>query len=90
MLECRWSLVGTLICAGILIGIHKHALRGLFGLALGEGSWRVMNKYGIERDLQYYHYMVLHPEDFQAPGWFMLGSSDEIPFLKLAFFLFKS
>ncbi|CAL8079004.1 unnamed protein product [Orchesella dallaii] len=48
-------------------GVHKHVLNTLLGLAIGEGAWRYREKFAAERDIQYYHYMIMHPEDFQAP-----------------------
>jgi len=48
-------------------GLHKHILWALFGVGLGEGSWRLKQKMDAEKDLQYFHYMALHPEDFKAP-----------------------
>lgn len=38
------------------------------GLAIGEGGWRFKEKMHAEKDIQFYHYMITHPEDFKAPG----------------------
>ncbi|ODM89055.1 NADH dehydrogenase [ubiquinone] 1 subunit C2 [Orchesella cincta] len=37
------------------------------GFGIGEGAHRYREALASEKDIQYYHYMVLHPEDFQAP-----------------------
>jgi len=51
-----------------IIGIHRHAMAGAFGVFAGEylQNWRC--RVAAERDLQYYHYMTLHPEDFPPPS----------------------
>jgi len=48
-------------------GMHKHVLWTIFGSGFGEGAWRLKQKMDSEKDLQYFHYMTLHPEDFKAP-----------------------
>lgn len=58
-------LIVIIIC---LIGLYKHVVATCVGFGIGEGAWRFTAKYSAEKDIQYYHYMILHPEDFQAPG----------------------
>jgi len=48
-------------------GLHRHVWGVVTGGLFGEGCWRFKQKWNAEKDLQYFHYMVLHPEDFQAP-----------------------
>jgi len=48
--------------------LHRHILYtgvGFFGGAVVE-KWRVNRQ--AEKDLMYYHYMTLHPEDFPPRG----------------------
>lgn len=49
-------------------GMHKHVFYTLVGLGIGEGGWKFKERVAAEKDVQYFHYMVLHPEDFRAPG----------------------
>ncbi|ODM90425.1 NADH dehydrogenase [ubiquinone] 1 subunit C2 [Orchesella cincta] len=75
-----WMPVSASICLGIgsvltnvaakmpiRAGVHKHFLNILLGFGMGEGAHRYREALASERDIQYYHYMVLHPDDFQAP-----------------------
>ncbi|ODM98741.1 NADH dehydrogenase [ubiquinone] 1 subunit C2 [Orchesella cincta] len=75
-----WMPVSAAICLGIgsiftnvaakmpiRAGIHKHVLNVALGAAIGEGAHRYRDSLASEKDIQYYHYMVLHPEDFPAP-----------------------
>jgi len=48
-------------------GIHRHIMGAVGGCLFGEGAWRFKQKWTSEKDIQYFHYMVLHPEDFKAP-----------------------
>jgi len=51
----------------VVSGIHKYVIHASIGGFAGEGLYRLRNRIYTEKDLQYYHYMTLHPEDFQAP-----------------------
>ncbi|XP_019872834.1 NADH dehydrogenase [ubiquinone] 1 subunit C2 [Aethina tumida] len=48
----------------VFSGIHRHALFGGGGLALGFWLDDVRNRYLADRDAVYRHYIELHPEDF--------------------------
>jgi len=47
-------------------GSHRYGIATAIGLGVGllANKWRYA--YMAEKDFQYYHYMTLHPEDFQA------------------------
>jgi len=51
----------------VMSGAHKHLMYTAIGAVLGEGLFRLKSNILGEKDIQYYHYMTLHPEDFQAP-----------------------
>jgi len=51
----------------IRAGFYRHLFMAALGYGIGEGAWRSKQAWESERDIQYFHYMVLHPEDFQAP-----------------------
>jgi len=40
---------------------------GAVGLFIGVYGRKLKNRWQSEKDVLYYHYMTLHPEDFQAP-----------------------
>jgi len=48
-------------------GIHRYGLAVVFGLVVGDYVNKWKDEYLAERDFQFYHYMTLHPEDFQPP-----------------------
>jgi len=45
--------------------MHKHVIVGACGLAIGLYLRKVKAEWLAEKDVLYYHYMTLHPEDFQ-------------------------
>jgi hypothetical protein len=50
-----------------LSGIQKHITLVVAGIFIGEWMWNSRQRFFAEKDLQYYHYMTLHPEDFPKP-----------------------
>jgi NADH dehydrogenase (ubiquinone) 1 subunit C2 len=47
--------------------MHKHIIFGVCGLALGLYTRKIKAEWLAEKDVLYYHYMTLHPEDFPPP-----------------------
>jgi len=48
-------------------GIQRFGIWGLGGLLIGLWLEKLKHNVLAEKDIQYYHYMTLHPEDFKAP-----------------------
>jgi len=79
MFERRWMPISATVVFGIgslavnvasripiKAGIYRHFFSVATGYAFGEGCWSFKQTWTSEKDIQYFHYMVLHPEDFQA------------------------
>ena len=52
----------------LFAALQRHLIYGSLGAVIGLylEKWRV-NRQG-EKDFMYYHYMILHPQDFPPPG----------------------
>jgi len=51
----------------VITNAPRTALYGIIGCGLGFAARKFRYYYTAEKDLMVYHYMTLHPEDFQAP-----------------------
>jgi len=49
----------------LLAGAHRYGIAAVIGVVIGMMGNKFRLAYQVERDFQYYHYMTLHPEDFQ-------------------------
>jgi len=51
----------------MMSALHRHVLMGVVGGVLGKLGHNRKEQWAAEKDLQYLHYVSLHPEDFIAP-----------------------
>jgi len=63
------TTLGSNFIAGVPLRarMHVHAFSLAVGVALGIYSQKMKDRWTAEKDVLYYHYMTLHPEDFQPP-----------------------
>lgn len=57
-----------LTCTCLLSGFHRHMLLTGGGVAMGVWANKAMADSYAERDAIMYHYMSLHPDDFEKPS----------------------
>lgn len=69
---CMFQNIVIVICIiinpNVFLAMHRVVGVMVAGGLLGEWAYHHVHRHYAERDLQYFHYICLHPEDFKAPG----------------------
>jgi len=55
----------------LCLGIHVKLGAGIVGATALYYYKQYRTSYLADKDAMYRHYIQLHPEDFQAPGWYI-------------------